>query len=228
MDLNRFDLRTSNVRIRLLIFGPGGTFATKSQTPPLAANLWEHYVFGLSVDDLVFVEGVHKDLEDLGINDVELTLSNVTTLLIRNDAIEPVSPGKHAPHVLATVGIDNIHAMDSMPSDIFSGTAIAGFPGWRDSPWYSSYNIEFWPWIFHKEHSWQFVFDGSTTDAIFLFDLGLGEFIFLNENTYRWIFLYGDALGWIFTFEDNSPEMRFFQRGDDGSLFSVPAGLPTE
>jgi len=227
MDFNRFDLRTSNLRFRLLIFGPGGTFATKSQTPPLAVNHWEHYVFGLSANDLVYVENTVNPLG--GVNDLEQTLSNVTTLLIRNDAIEPALPGDHPPHVLATVGIDNIHAISSeSPLDVFIGTDIAGFPGWKASPWYLNYNIDFWPWIFHDEHSWQFVIVGSASDAIFLFDLGLGEIIFLNQNTYRWIYLFGEAPGWIFTFADNSPDRRFFQRGDDGSLFSVPAGLPAE
>lgn len=224
-DLNRFDIRENNIFIRLLIFGPGGTFATKSRTPPVAVNTWEHHVFGLSADDLVFVGGGKNDL---GINDLELTLANVTTLLIRHDAFDPVPEGNHPPHTLATIGIDNIRALDGMPTDVFGGTDIAGVPGWKSSPWYLAYNIDFWPWIFHKEHAWQFVFDVSTPESIFLFDFGLGEIIFLNESTYRWIFLYGDAPGWIFTFEDNTPDSRFFQRGDDGSLFSVPAGLLVE
>ncbi len=134
MDLNRFDLRNNNSRIRLLIFGPGGTFATKAQTPPLAVNLWEHYVFPLFANDLLFVDGA--------VNDLQLTLSNVTTLLIRNDAIEPALPGAHPPHVLATVGIDNIRALTV---DIFFGTAIEGFPGWKASPWYLNYYTGFWP-----------------------------------------------------------------------------------
>jgi len=40
--------------------------------------------------------------------------------------------------------------------------------------------------------------------------------------------LFEENSGWIWTFKDNTPDKRFFQRIDDGSLFSVPAGLPVE
>ncbi len=111
--------------------------------------------------------------------------------------------------------------------DVFGGTAIEGFPGWRASSWYKNYNAEFWPWIFHDEHGWQFVSASSTSSVIFLWDLGLGQWVFLNEGSYRWIFIFGgDQAGWVFTFGDNTPGRRFFQRLDDGSLFSVPPDLP--
>ncbi len=113
--------------------------------------------------------------------------------------------------------------------DVFCGEDIPGFPGWRASPWYLNYNVEFLPWIFHDEHSWQFLFEGNTEEVIFMWDLGLGEWIFFNENAYRWVFIFGgENAGWVFTFGDNTPERRFFQRLDDGSLFSVPADLPVK
>ncbi len=99
---------------------------------------------------------------------------------------------------------------------------IVSFPGWMASPWYLNYNVDVWPWIFHDEHGWQFVSDNSTEEVIFLFDLGLQEWIFLNEGTYRWQFLFSDTPGWIWTFGDNTPDRRFFQRLDNDSLFSVP------
>ena len=115
----------------------------------------------------------------------------------------------------------------SASTDVFGGVDIPGFPGWKASPWYKNYNVVSLPWIYHDEHGWQFVDSGSTVDVTFLFDLGLNDWIFVNEAAYRWIFLFGPNQGWIFTFGDNTPDRRFFQRLDDGSLFSVPAGLPT-
>ncbi len=112
--------------------------------------------------------------------------------------------------------------------DVFCGEDIPGFPGWQASPWYLNYNVDFMPWIFHDEHGWQFVSGENPQEIFFLWDLGLAEWIFLDESTYRWMFLFGDNPGWIFTFPDNTPERRFFQRSDDGSLFSVPEGLPVE
>ncbi len=111
--------------------------------------------------------------------------------------------------------------------DVLGGTDIQGFQGWKGSPWYMNYNVEFWPWIFHDEHGWQFVATASTSDVIFAWDLGLGEWVFFNESSYRWIFIFGgDNAGWVFTFGDNTPDRRFFQRLDNGSLFSVPPDLP--
>lgn len=110
-------------------------------------------------------------------------------------------------------------------ADPFGGVDIDGFPGWKTSPWYLNYNVDIWPWIFHDEHGWQFVFDGSTEEVIFLWDLGFEEWIFLNQNTYRWEFLFNQNGGWIWTFDDNAPGRRFFQRIDDGSIFSLPPDL---
>ena len=38
-------------------------------------------------------------------------------------------------------------------------------------------------------------------------------------------YISGDNPGWFWTFQDNTPERRFFQMLDDGSIFSVPEGL---
>ncbi len=110
---------------------------------------------------------------------------------------------------------------------VFCGEEIPGFPGWLASSWYLNYNVEFLPWIFHDEHGWQFIFEDSP-EVFFLWDFGLDEWLFVDENSYRWVYLFSDNPGWIWTFEDNDPDRRFFQRADDGSLFSVPPDLPVE
>ncbi len=110
-------------------------------------------------------------------------------------------------------------------NDPFAGTPIDGFAAWRSSLWYGNYNVDNWPWIYHDEHGWQFVSENSAEEVIFVWDFGLGEWLFLNENTYRWMFIFDGNAGWIWTFDTNVPGSRFFQRLDDGSFFSVPAGL---
>ncbi len=110
--------------------------------------------------------------------------------------------------------------------DVFGGVPIDGSPGWNASPWFLNYNVDSWPWIFHDEHGWQYVYTGSTEGGIILWDLGLSQWLFFNESTYRWMFLFGDNMGWIWSFGDNSPDRRFFQRADDGTLFSIPPNLP--
>ncbi len=154
----------------------------------------------------------------------DLTLAQVRQILL--DSVTPLDSlqGK-----VKTGGMLNARrALELTIAAPFGGIPIDGFPGWLASPWYLNYNIEFWPWIFHDEHGWQFVSQNSTEEVIFLWDLGLGEWIFLNEDAYRWVFLFGGNSGWIWTFGDNKPGRRFFQQIEDGSLFSIPPGLPID
>lgn len=94
----------SDLRLRISLFGPGGMFATVERTPPLGDQLdWTRYTFGLTASDLVHVSGGTGRLED--------TLSQVTRILIRHDSPIASAPGRHPPHVIASVGIDNITAI---------------------------------------------------------------------------------------------------------------------
>ncbi len=105
------------------------------------------------------------------------------------------------------------------------GSPLNSFTGWSSSPWYLNFNVDFWPWIYHDEHGWQFVAENSTSEVIFVWDPGLNAWLLFSENTFRWLFLFDDNSSWIWSFSDNTLERRFFQRLDDGSIFSVPAGL---
>ncbi len=58
-----------------------------------------------------------------------------------------------------------------LESDAFDGTDIPSAPGWRTSPWYSAYNADFWPWIFHAEHGWQYIFETEVHGEVFIYDL---------------------------------------------------------
>lgn len=120
MDLNHIHPETDRLNMRLLLFGPGGTFASREVTPDLPANTWTHYVFGLSADDLVHVSG--------GTGELNETLAAVTTLLVRHDRPTPTVPGRHPPHITARLGIDNIHAVPRKPVigvPVRSGSQVA-------------------------------------------------------------------------------------------------------
>ncbi len=133
--------------------------------------------------------------------------------------------GSHGVHNLSyAVGILQASLEDlNRPGNFFGSTEIDGFPGWRASPWYGNYNVDFYPWIFHDDHGWQFVSETASSEAsIFLYDLGLGQWLYFSSETYRWMFMFGPNEGWIWTFSDNPPGTRNFQRLDDGTLFTVP------
>jgi hypothetical protein len=104
MDLNHLRPRAGVVlEIRIIIFGPGGPFASANLTDPIATDAWQRYRFGLTAADLVHVTDGTGDLND--------TLTDVRKLLIRHDRADPTVPGEHPPHITATLGIDNIHAV---------------------------------------------------------------------------------------------------------------------
>ncbi len=111
-------------------------------------------------------------------------------------------------------------AIDRPFPDPFGGDEITGIPEWNSSPWYENYFTDIWPWIFHDQHGWQWVYPGSESGAIFVWDFGLNEWLFLNESTYRWVYLFGDNPGWIWSFPGGGPGERLFARADDGCVFS--------
>jgi hypothetical protein len=114
MDLNHINPGPQRLNIRVLLFGPGGTFASSGVTADVPTNIWTHYVFGLTSSDLVHVTGGTGILDD--------TLAGVTDLLVRHDSPFPTSPGSHPPHVTATLGVDNVHALPgSVPGTLFYG-----------------------------------------------------------------------------------------------------------
>lgn len=112
MDLNHIAPGADSVAMRIIIFGPGGTYASKNVTP-IATDTWQRYTFSLSPQELVHVTGSIVVPDGTGIlND---TLEDVTTLLVRHDSATPTVPGNHPPHITATVGIDNITGVLGRP-----------------------------------------------------------------------------------------------------------------
>ena len=93
-----------DIRLRLSLFGPGGMFSTVERTPSLRGQAgWFRHTFGLTARDLVHVADGTGRLED--------TLRGVTKILIRHDGATPSPPRSHPPHIIASVGIDNITAI---------------------------------------------------------------------------------------------------------------------
>jgi hypothetical protein len=107
MDMKYLVPDTDAIEIRILLFGPGGAFASANLTDPLSTDAWERYRFGLTSADLVHVAGGTGNLTD--------TLTDVRKLLIRHDRPEPTIPRDHPPHITGTIGIDNIHAVPAPP-----------------------------------------------------------------------------------------------------------------
>lgn len=107
MDLKNLDLARHDLELRILVFGPGGTFASKTLTQPISTEGWETVTFGLTDQDLVHVQDGTGRLDD--------TLQEVSSLLIRHDRPSPTPPRQHPPHISGSLGIDNIRALPHKP-----------------------------------------------------------------------------------------------------------------
>ena len=92
--------------------------------------------------------------------------------------------------------------------------------GWWFSDWFGSFNTNFLPWIFHAEHSWMYVFEESTSDDVFLYDLSLEGWLFTSSGVYPSMYSFGRN-AWIFYFLETSGPRRFVDL-DSGEFFSVP------
>ena len=92
--------------------------------------------------------------------------------------------------------------------------------GWWSSEWFGSFNTNFYPWIFHPEHSWMYVFEESTSDDIFSYDLSLEGWLFTSSGVYPSMYSFGRN-AWIFYFVGTSGPRQFVEL-DSGEFFSVP------
>ena len=90
---------------------------------------------------------------------------------------------------------------------------------WFRLDWLGDFNIAFFPWIFHAQHSWMFVFDGSTAESVFLFDLASGAWFFTNTATYPNLYSFGRN-SWVFYFEGTSGPREFVDL-ISGDFFSL-------
>ncbi len=109
-------------------------------------------------------------------------------------------------------------------TDALGGADMATAPGWRRSPWYGDYFAVSYPWIYHQEHGWQWVDPNSEEGSVFLFDPGIGQWLFTNAEVYRFLYVFGPVgeETWIWSFPDNTPELRYFFNFRMDELFSIP------
>ena len=98
-------------------------------------------------------------------------------------------------------------------------SAVELSEGWWFSDWLGSFNTNFLPWIFHAEHSWMYLFEESTSDDIFLYDLSLEGWIFTNSAIYPGMYSFGRN-GWIFYFVATSGPRQFVDL-ESGEFFSL-------
>ena len=50
------------------------------------------------------------------------------------------------------------------------------------SAWYGTYNVTYYPWVFHIEHGWQYVFETTTQGKAWLFDHESQDYWWTRSN----------------------------------------------
>lgn len=79
--------------------------------------------------------------------------------------------------------------------------------GWHLSDWYGFFNTAFLPWIFHLNHSWQFVAEEGTQEGGWIFDLNLG-WLFTSPQLFPNLFSH-ERQAWVFYFDDTTGPRQF-------------------
>ncbi len=110
MDLNQ-TAGPDQVRVRLMVWGSGGLWASSGVTT--VASGWNHYAFGLTASNLVFVNSDTDSPAGSGGGSGVLadTLAQVNAIQLRHDYAIPTPPGSHPEHIAAYLGVDNIAAV---------------------------------------------------------------------------------------------------------------------
>lgn len=76
------------------------------------------------------------------------------------------------------------------------------------SEWFGIYNDSFYPWIFHNEHGWQYVFEVENDGELYLYDLRSEDWWFTSESIYPSFFSFGRGT-WNWFFEETVNPRQF-------------------
>ena len=110
------------------------------------------------------------------------------------------------------------------PPDMMDGFAPFGEVsdlggGWKFSDWFGSYNDSTAPWMFHAEHGFVFVFEESTPESVFYFDLTANGWFWTNATSYPSLFSF-PRNAWIFYFVGSTGPRNFVDLGS-GEFFDL-------
>jgi len=71
----------------------------------------------------------------------------------------------------------------SLPSPWDAATDLGN--GWKNSSWFGTFNVTYYPWIYHQQHGWMYVF-GSDSTSIWLWTSDMG-YLWTSSTVYPWL-----------------------------------------
>ncbi len=91
---------------------------------------------------------------------------------------------------------------------------------WIFSPWFGFYHISYFPWIFHEDHGFNYLFPDSSPEGIYLYDPIIADWLFAVEAYYPDLYFF-DGQGWM-RFLAESESNRQYYRYSDGEMVFYP------
>ena len=95
----------------------------------------------------------------------------------------------------------------SIEGDPFRGVLLGG--DFHLSNWYGIYNTTFYPWIFHVQHGWQYIFEAESEGEVFIYDLESGDFWWTSSSFPPLIFYSFGRTTFNFYFSGTSDPREF-------------------
>jgi len=84
----------------------------------------------------------------------------------------------------AAVVFDGTHISLPSSSSWWDAATDLG-SGWRNSSWFGIFNVTYYPWIYHKQHGWMYVY-GNDPTSMWLWTSDMG-FLWTGSGTYPWL-----------------------------------------
>jgi len=103
----------------------------------------------------------------------------------------------------------------SLPSPWDGATDLGS--GWKNSSWFGTFNVNHYPWIFHKQHGWMYVF-GNDSTSIWLWTSDMG-FLWTGSGTYPWIWSNTQQTWLYYSVGSNNP--RYFYNSSSHKWVAV-------
>jgi hypothetical protein len=89
--------------------------------------------------------------------------------------------------------------------------------GWMNSSWFGTFNVNSYPWIYHQQHGWMYVF-GTDPTSIWLWTPDLG-FLWTSQSVYPW--LWSDTQKTWLYYSVGSSNPRYFYNWNAQKWVSV-------
>jgi hypothetical protein len=199
---------------------PDGTDITKGCLPCHVTSEFDFTYRGEDYDGDGNVEGVQSEveglLETLGNllppDGPSVTVTSAYTVKQLRAAYnylyveEDGSHGVHNPRYAVALLKASIADLQAPPSNGWDQAADLG-GGWRNLPWFGTYKVDAWPWIWHTEHGWLYVVSTDTA-SIWLWDTRLG-WLFTTQSSYPFMYSVGQN-SWMWYVRGGTPGGRSF------------------